>query len=126
MKGATKYARLFETGQYGKLYITSGSHARGETFRIQILPNGEDAKRNGSQNPCLNDNAIEVYGVVSGNPGWTEEYGWIHEGRWQDDFEKLARSKEMEIEHKNKLNTAQSEDYAKEEKERVKSLLNEY
>lgn len=126
MKGATKYARLFTTGQYGRLYITSSSHARGETFRIQVLPEGEEAKPNGSNNSCLNFDAIEVYGVVCGNPGWTEEYGWKHEGKWQEDFENLVRSKEMEIEAKDKMNQATTEKKELEDKKRVKSLLSTY
>ena len=126
MKGARKYARLFKTGQYEKLYITSSSHARGDTFTIQVLPEGEEAKPNGSNNQCLNDNAIEVYGVISGNPGWTEEYGWKHKGKWQEDFEKLVRSKEMEIESKNTMNQVSSKEIEKAEKERVSNLLGKY
>lgn len=126
MKGARKYAKLFKTGQYGQLYITSSSHARGSTFRIQVLPKGEKAEPNGSVNQCLNSNAIEVYGVISGNPGWTEEYGWKYEGKWQEDFEKLVRSKEMEIESKNGKNKAISEENAEAEKERVNNLLSGY
>jgi len=75
MKGAKEYAHLFKTGQYGKLYLVSSSHARGTTFHIQVLPAGEKAKSNGEHSLCLNANAVEVYGVVGGNPGWTEEYG---------------------------------------------------
>lgn len=126
MKGANEYAKLFKTGQYGKLYIVSGSHARGLTFRIQVLPDGEEAIQNGSQNLCTNKNAVEVYGVVSGNPGWTEEYGWLHKGKWQDDFEKLARSKQLEIEAKKKQDQATDEESYQIEKERVKNLLESY
>ena len=126
MKGARKYARLFKTGQYERLYITSSSHARGDTFRIQVLPKGEEAKPNGSSNQCLNSDAVEVYGVISGNPGWTEEYGWKHKGKWQEDFENLVRSKEMEIESKNKIDQATTEENVKAEKERIGNLLSEY
>lgn len=126
MKGARKYANLLKTGQYGKLYITSGKHARGSTFHIQILPEGEKAKPNGSGNLCLNSNAIEVYGIVSGQPGWTEEYGWLHEGKWQKDFKKLVKSKKLEIEVKNKLNKVTSENTAKEKSIREKELLSKY
>lgn len=126
MKGANKYAPLFETGQYGKLYITSGSHARGDTFHIQVLPDGEKAKGNGSQNTCLNSDAVEVYGIIGGNPGWTEEYGWLHKGKWQDDFTKLVRSKELEIEAKNESNRCTVEGADKAEKERINTLLKHY
>lgn len=90
MKGAREYANLFVTGQYGRMYIVSGNHGRGRTFRIFILPEGEQAKENGPNNACLNESAVEVYGVVSGQPGWTEEYSWIHYGKWVEDFHAMA------------------------------------
>jgi hypothetical protein len=71
MQGATKYARLFKTGQDGGLYFVSGEHARGKTFHIYVLPKGEAAISNGPNNGPLNANAVEVYGIISGNPGWT-------------------------------------------------------
>ena len=64
MKGTEK-AHLFKTGQYGRLYITSGSHARGNTLRIQVLPEGEIAIPNGSGNTCLNKDAVIVYDVIN-------------------------------------------------------------
>ena len=97
MEGAREYAELFETGQYGRLYITSSSHARGKTFHIQVLPKGEKAKPNGDNNICLNKGAVEVYGVIGGNPGWTEFYGWKHEGPWQSDFEQMIIKRKDEI-----------------------------
>jgi hypothetical protein len=84
MTGARKYARLFETGQYGKLYIESSSHARGLTFHIWVggEPRGKDS--------------VEVFGIIGGNPGWTESYGWLHEGAWQEDMHKLVKQKESD------------------------------
>lgn len=96
MKGARTYASLFETGQYGRLYIVSSSHARGDTFRIFVLPEGEKAISNGKGNPCLNKDAVCVFGVISGQPGWTEQYGWLHEGKWIKDFKVLAMQKAKE------------------------------
>jgi hypothetical protein len=126
MKGANKLAKLFKTGQYGRLYITSSSHGRGDTFRIQILPEGEKAKPNGPDSTCLNPNAVEVYGVISGNPGWTEEYGWLHEGKWQEDFEKLVHPKRLEIEAKSRVNQAITEEMKKAEERRISTLLSDY
>jgi len=90
MQGAREFAKLFKTGQYGKLYIVSGNHARGRTFQIQILPKDEVAIPNGENNLCLNKDAVEVYGVTGGNPGWSESYGWLHRGPWEKDFKKLT------------------------------------
>lgn len=96
MKGATEYAALFETGQYGRFYIVSDSHARGKTFHIQILPKDEIARPNGAGNLCLNGDAVEVYGIIGGRPGWDEYYGWKHFGPWQRDFEKLVEDRKNE------------------------------
>ena len=126
MKGARKFAKLFDTDQYGKLYIVSGDHARGRTFRIQVLPKGVIAKKNGAGNLCLNTDAVEVYGVVSGNPGWTEEYGWLHEGKWQDDFQQLVEEKEHEVGLKEAKNNASKEERRLYEGRRKRELLSNY
>jgi hypothetical protein len=125
MKGTEK-AHLFKTGQYGRLYITSGSHARGRTLRIQVLPEGEKALPNGSGNECLNKNAVTVYDAISGQRGWTEVYGWLHEGKWQDDFRKLVVDAEKEIEYLEKKLAKTKLEREKEEQEKISKLLNSY
>lgn len=125
MKGAREFAKLFKTGQYGRFYIVSGSHARGATFHIQILPEGEKAETNYG-NKCLNSDAVEVYGITGGNPGWTETYGWLHEGAWQDDFMKLVKSKQMELEAKEKQNQATTEEAEQRRRAKEKALLDDY
>jgi len=98
MKGANEYCKLFSKAeQFGKLYILPGSHARGETFRIYVLPKNEDAIPNAGINPPLNKEVVEVYGVISGQRGWTEAYGWLHKGPWQEDFEKICDIKREEL-----------------------------
>lgn len=126
MQGASEYARLFTTGQYGRLYITSGRHARGRTFHIFVLPKGEEAKPGGGNNPPLNRDAVEVYGIVGGHPGWTERYGWLREGPWQDDFQKLVdNAKEKRLRHA--LELEQKRDArAQAEADRVEKLLADY
>lgn len=94
MRGATEYARMFRTGQHGKLYLVSGAHARGETFHIWILPTEEEIK----SMPWTVKNAVEVYGITGGQPGWTETYGWLHKGKWQEDFATLITARTIEIE----------------------------
>ena len=126
MKGAREYAKLFKTGQYGKLYITVGKHARGYFFHIHVLPNSEEAIPNGESNPCVNANAVEVYGIIGGNPGWTEEYGWLHTGKWGQDFLELVKKKKSEIAATEKIKT---EEIAKEkslETNRIEDLLADY
>ena len=94
MRGATEYARMFSTKQHGKLFLVSGSHARGKTFHIWILPSDEPINKM----PWTIKNAVEVYGITGGQPGWTETYGWLHDGKWKDDFAKLVVAREIEIE----------------------------
>lgn len=76
-------AQLFQSQQYGPLYIVSGHHARGRTFYAYLLEPGQvlaPSTRQGPNNkhPDLRENQ-EVFGVVRGQPGWTEEYGWKQE-----------------------------------------------
>ena len=84
--GKDLYARIFNTGQIGRFYMVSGSHARGRTFHLYILPEGVSIN---PKSPSL-DEAVEVYGITGGHPGWSESYGWLHEGPWVGDFEKLV------------------------------------
>ncbi|MGO4524769.1 hypothetical protein AB4097_07875 [Microvirga sp. 2MCAF35] len=96
MNGAREFAQLFQTGQHGRLYLVSSSHGRGKTFHVYVLPEGVEAKPNHNCAP-LNVDAVEVYGITGGQPGWTETYGWLHKGRWQDDFAKLVAERRAQI-----------------------------
>ena len=126
MKGARMFASLFETGQYGKLYLVSGEHARGKTFRIQVLPKGEEAIPNGSNNLCLNKNAVTVYGEIGGHSGWTEYYGWLHNGPWENDLVELVSEVRIRNESKvlERLKRLASEEET--EANRVAELLKAY
>ena len=126
MQGAKEYANLFETGQYGRIYLVSGSHARGKTFRIFVLPEGCEAKPNGQHNAPLNGDAVEVYGVTCGNPGWTEAYGWLHKGKWQDDFAKLVEIRNAELSDQDARSQKSKEDAEAAKKRRDADLLAAY
>ena len=126
MKGAREYAGLFKTGQYGRFYIVSSSHARGRTFHIQVLPENEEAVSNGVGNLCLNGDAVEVYGSVSGRPGWTEEYGWLHKGAWCDDFYAIVEKRRDEFTASISRAVSAREDLAEIEATRVDGLLSSY
>lgn len=126
MKGATEYARFFGTGQYGRLYIVSGYHARGKTFHIFILPENENALPNGPNNPPLNTDAVEVYGVLGGYCGWTEYYGWLRKGKWVDDFEQMVVQRKKEIKAEMSANNAANMEKVAKEDKRVAKLLAKY
>lgn len=93
MQGAREYAQLFTTGQYGRLFICSSSHARGREFNMWVLPEGEEVPH-GSYPSA---HAVKVYGPVGGQLGWTEWYGWLHKGPWQEDFERLVTERRTAI-----------------------------
>ena len=99
MKGADEYYDLFPTGQRGRLYMLRGRHNKGKTFRIFVLPLDEEAENRHFLNSPTNSDAVEVYGVISGELGWTESYGWIYGGPWQKDFEKMVKIR-LEIKEK--------------------------
>jgi hypothetical protein len=97
MKGAREYCNLIQKAYHSKigglevistpgygtgykhknLVFVLSEHARGKTFKIRVYQtvNIQDANR---------DDHLEVYGVIDGNPGWTESYGWLVEGPWKD------------------------------------------
>lgn len=121
-----EYARFIDTGQYGRLWVTSGSHARGKTLFIFVLPEGEEGKWNGSGNPPTNKNAVKVYGVVGGQYGWTEKYGWLHHGKWEKDFMKLAEQKLAEFEADKEARISADSDGIQDKLNHEVKLLSDY
>jgi hypothetical protein len=93
MQGAREYAMMFSSGQRGRLYLVRGEHARGKTFHIWVLPSAELVEGM----PWSVKDAVEVYGITGGQPGWTETYGWLHRGKWEQDFSELVKMRQSEI-----------------------------
>jgi hypothetical protein len=127
MKGADEFCEIFiNAEQVGNLYMVPSSHARGNTFYLYVLPDGEKAIENGGCNPPLNKDSVEVYGVISGQRGWTEAYGWLHDGQWQDDFYELFKKRKAAAE---KLRAATAESNARtagEKRNKTAELLASY
>ncbi len=111
MTGAREYAEYMPSGIYGKLRIVSGEHARGRTFRVYV---GDEK------------NSVEVYGIISGNPGWTECYGWLHKGPWQEDFYKQFESKKLERQEAIKRSIATTAETIEKENKRIADVLSSY
>jgi hypothetical protein len=127
MKGANEYCNTFKKAeQVGRLYLLPSSHARGPTFHIYVLPEGVAVIENGGRNPPLNKNSVEVYGIIGGQPGWTESYGWLHDGKWQDDFNKLYEQRKAEIEKASKLNRKRQLEREQAAKNTTDDLLGSY
>ena len=109
------------------MYFLPGIHARGKTFQIFILPDidghPEKVVPNGSNNPPLNRNAIEVYGIVSGQPGWTESYGWLYRGVWEQDIQEIYARLKTAQEVKCQQKRDQAAIHATQEELRIQKLL---
>lgn len=118
MTGAREYAPLFPEGKYGRLYIDSGRHARGYYFHIWVMPEGLN---NFERGKC-----VEVYGIRGGHPGWTEWYGWLHQGKWVQDFEEMVVKRVDEIQEAKKIAEKRIAERAFEENARVKNILDTY
>lgn len=87
MRGARDFAHVFtKPEQIGKLFVLPGKHARGVTFKIYVIPEGEFAGVSNLSAIPSNPKAVEVFGVVGGELGWTESYGWKYKGPWEHDF----------------------------------------
>ena len=74
-------------------------HARGRTLDIYLVED-EDALR---EKGLLDCNKVKVYGMVSGQPGWTDKYGWIIEGNWCEYINGIL-NKSIELYNQNQLN----------------------
>lgn len=80
-------AECFRKGNV--LYVLS-KHARGRTFFIYLIADDGEL--------------FQVYGIVDGNPGWTESYGWLHRGTWVKPILAYLRKLAQDIEaHKTTL-----------------------
>ena len=124
MKGADEYYDVFggRSEQIGKLYLKFHKHARGKCFQMYVMPEGAKPNQYGH----APENSVEVYGVTGGQRGWTETYGWLHEGPWQADFMKIVSERKAALEEKRKLNDKQKAESIKQEAGKTAQLLASY
>lgn len=92
MRCADGFAKLFETGQYGRLYIVSGYPARGTTFRVFVLPPGERALPSGPLEAPLNRDAVEVHEIADESPGRAGTCSEAPSPNWRQDFAGLVEA----------------------------------
>lgn len=122
MQGAREYATIFSSGQHGRLYLVRGEHARGKTFHIWVLPSAEPV----AGMPWSVKDAVEVYGITGGQPGWTETYGWLHRGKWEQDFAAMVETRRAEIAAGIARREQEKADAEAAERQRKASLLAAY
>lgn len=128
MKGAREYEGLFgyKGEQVGQLLIWSGKHARGHTLDVWVMPEGESIERFSSGSPNIKGDYVKVYGAVSGQPGWTETYGWLHKGPWVDDFNAIvAERRALQEQQKAEREDAKAQKEV-EAHDQMMSVLNSY
>jgi len=119
MKGAREYVPFLKDGVYGRLYVKTGRHARGYYLHVYVLKEGFDETQ-----PLKG--AVEVYGVINGEPGWSEEYGWLHHGPWKTDFELLITSGRLAKETEESRGRVIEEKEYKEQLRQQREVLNSY
>lgn len=125
MNGAREFYEVFnESVQVGRLYLIPGSHARGRTFEIYVLPEGYVAKKNSYRSDL--EGSVQVYGITGGQPGWTETYGWLHHGKWEGDFNKALEDKKLIIQERNRIRQEKILSAEKDVKATEYSLLSNY
>jgi hypothetical protein len=124
MQGANEYYDLFsgESQQIGRLFLQLHTHARGKCFEIFLLPEGVDIK---GDRISGRDN-VEIYGMTGGQRGWSERYGWLHTGKWQEDFYAIVKQKKAEREDSKKQHKEEIEAQDLKNKENVNGLLSTY
>ena len=129
MEGAREYNDVFKRvgEQIERLWIASGSHARGRTLNIYVIPKGEVVTEYHPSNGYpYHDNLVEVYGIINGELGWTEQYGWLMDGKWQEDFKNIIKQRRKENALELKMLTAKKNDKLEQEQEKIKNLLSDY
>ncbi len=123
MNGAREFSGLGIDGVHGRLYISTGDHARGKTLHVYVLPKDVELQEN--KKPELN-NAVEVYGILGGQPGWTEFYGWKAQGKWVDDFNVIVSQARAAKEAAKQKRERTLKDNALGEEKRNQDLLSDY
>ena len=107
----------------GNIIYALSDHARGKCFRIFLVEN-----THGLTDKELVDssNRFEIYGVLGGQNGWTEYYGWKHKGNWVElitDYLNSLKSK-IDSHHKKAEEDKRSKDA--EAKKQIESTVNKF
>ena len=97
-------------------------HARGKTLDIYIVKNEDDLRKNGL-NGC---DSLKVYGMVSGQCGWTEKYGWIVEGSWCKFINDILEKSLFFYEQNKKEAEAKEQQKKIEEREKTENRAKEF
>ena len=141
MQGAGKYAiPMFST--YNQLnlekifdkdsrdYIYYGNHtvfdfdqhARGRTLDIYIIKDEDDLRKIG----LYGCDRLKVYGMISGQCGWDEKYGWIIEGNWCEYINDILEKSLLFYEQNEKKAEANESQRKIEERKKIENRAKEF
>ena len=141
MQGAREYVDIIQSGvrhgivqnltgygwyKYKNLLMLIGSHARGKTLEISVVDIDKFNTARDIKFYSLNCEKLEVYGVVSGQRGWTEVYGWLHDGRWKDLFGEMLEEIKEKNEEARKLEELKYKEIKTLEKEIIKTKIERF
>jgi len=111
--------RLFQTGkeQIGRLLVCSGIYANSSEYYLRIYVLGE--------NP---GEKVAVYGVKSYGDGGVgrKTYGWLHEGPWKEDFDKILDERYAKLEEERAERKRQEDEAAENRRKRMQGILDSY
>ena len=123
MVQGTEAAAYLKTGRYGDLYVQIDRHARGKTLHVFVL---SEHFNESADAPQFSQDAVEVYGIICGQPGWTEQYGWIRKGPWVEDFEALVADAKEAIRIKDEKEKAIRQEIAMKKEQYKEQILAAY
>jgi 6-phosphofructokinase len=100
--------------------------------KIGVMTSGGDSP---GMNACIRAvvrtgiyHGLEVYGIIGGQPGWTEYYGWLVKGNWnkyiEEYFVSLRKLIDEAKEKKQKTMIKKNKKLSKENQEKIDKLNN--
>jgi hypothetical protein len=105
-----------------RLYMFPSYDGREANFRIYVLP-----LRNGLLEYAVFDNSIfPSYPDRDAVLVYTGYQGWLYEGKWQNDFDKLVKGRRKEKEDKVKDKTSKEAEKAAEKAAKDQTILDTY
>lgn len=115
-----EYEALFPiTVQYGRLYVYRGE-SKG-SLSLWIVPDQYDF----CVPPWECPDAVQVFGPVLGRNG-VLTYGWIHHGKWVQDFARIVENRRAEIRAEEDHKRAVRDEQEEFERRRILKLLATY
>lgn len=102
--------------QVGNVVLLAGNHARGNTAYVFLVKDADN----------IRGNAMEVYGITGGQPGWTETYGWKHRGSWCQEVIHILKVMKHQIDARRAQIKSQQDAWADQKNQKIAQDLVEF